>query len=101
MEQQVGGLVEKQLFIVVFCLNDQFYRFLAYFLCNFIDSFAKQLSYIRLVVFTGFTQFDNILQVEQKILAMVAFAPAGIRPGMTGWAQWFCFYQHGIIVTIA
>ena len=91
MKQQIGGLTQKQVFIVVFGLYYQLNGFLPHFLCYFIDSFGKQLSHIRLFITSGCSQPDYFFEVEQKILTMVALAPAGVCTRMTGWAQWFGF----------
>ena len=40
--KQICGFSEKKFFVFIFCFDDQFHRFLSYFLGDFVDSFVKK-----------------------------------------------------------
>ena len=100
MEKQVGCLVEKKLLVIVLRFYHQFNRFFPNFLGNFIDSRVKQLSHIRLFILAFFPLIDDILLVVEKILGMVAFAPAGIGARMAGWSQRPGLDEQAVIIAV-
>ena len=100
MKQQISRLTQKQVLIVVFGLYYQLNGLFPHFLCNFIDSLRKQLSHIRLFIISSCSQPDYFFEIEQKILTMVAFAPAGIGARMAYRAQGFGLDKQGIVVAI-